>query len=544
MAKDSFIKGTLILALAALVARVLGVFQRVPLEHLLGTIGDASFGIANNLYLLLLVVATAGIPSTLSKMISERIALGRNDEAQRIYYAAILFGFVAGIVITVLLIALAPLYATYVSKVPEAAMSIRAIAPALLLFPVIAMMRGYYQGRQLMTAGGVSQIIEQILRVLTAVGLAYILFFLDYSDEWVAAGASFGGVFGSIGAFAVMIYYARKLKRTGGALKRTSSGGRKLSLKEIYAEIFRMSIPIVLTSMAVPLIYFIDSSIVVSLLQGDIGADAAKQELAILTIRAQSIAGIPPILAVALSQSIIPVISSAFAKRDMANVSRQATMAMRISIFSGVPIVAALCVASGAINGLLFSNLEGTGIIALLTFGAIFQITMMTSGSILTGLGATRQPMYHVIVGIIVKLVGSFALAPFFGIYGIVFATTLCFLISTLFNLMSIRKRMKFTLLGSKWVGFLLAVAIMSGVGFGLEMYGANLVDWINAKLAYFIVAVVVGGVMMALYPVLLILLKVVNSEDIAGYPAPLRKVMGKLLRLLNRSRGNARQDG
>lgn len=89
--KESFVKGTLILAAAALVARVLGLVQRVPLEHMLGDVGNASFTIANNVYLMLLTVATAGIPSTLSKMVSERYALEKPHEAQRIYHAALIF---------------------------------------------------------------------------------------------------------------------------------------------------------------------------------------------------------------------------------------------------------------------------------------------------------------------------------------------------------------------------------------------------------------------------------------------------------------------
>lgn len=88
--KETFLKGTLILA-AALVARVLGLVQRVPLEHLLGSVGNASFTIANNAYLMLLTVATAGIPSTLSKMVSERYALDRPSEARRVYRAALIF---------------------------------------------------------------------------------------------------------------------------------------------------------------------------------------------------------------------------------------------------------------------------------------------------------------------------------------------------------------------------------------------------------------------------------------------------------------------
>ena len=171
---------------------MLGLVQRVPLEHMLNDIGDASFTIANNVYLMLLTVATAGIPSTLSKMVSERHALNKPAEARRVYHLCAYFAGATGVVMTLPLYFGAPYYATHIAKRPEAAAAIQALAPALPLFPAIAMMRGYFQGRNNMTAGGISQIIEQIARVLTAIGLAYVSARMGYDDTWIATGASFG----------------------------------------------------------------------------------------------------------------------------------------------------------------------------------------------------------------------------------------------------------------------------------------------------------------------------------------------------------------
>ena len=113
--KDSLIKGTIILAAAALVARFLGIFQRIPLDNLMATQSGVYFNDANNIYLMLLIVATGGIPSAISKMISQRYALGRPDEAQRIYRAALWFGTVTGILVSILLFVFAPYIATHIS---------------------------------------------------------------------------------------------------------------------------------------------------------------------------------------------------------------------------------------------------------------------------------------------------------------------------------------------------------------------------------------------------------------------------------------------
>lgn len=530
--KESFIKGTLILAAAALIARVLGIAQKVPLEHMLEDAGNTSFAIASNVYLMLLTVATAGIPSTLSKMVSERYALNKEEEAQRVYRAALLFGFATGVVITVLLYAFAPAYAA-LNKVPESVSAIRALAPALLMFPTIAMMRGYFQGRNMMAPGGVSQIVEQIVRVAAALGIAFALLQWGYSDQWVAAGASFGGVLGGIAALLVMIYYARKLKKADRQSRRTVAGhSPPVPLRKIYADIFKISVPLIFTAITVQAVYTVDGTIGIRLLEPWYGYEQALQSINILGMRAQAVAGIPPILAIALSTSLLPVISAAFARGDQEHLNRQVTLAMRISMFTGMPIVLALSVAAYSVNGLLFSTQDGAAIVGMLTAGTIFQITMMVTNSILLGVSKPNAAMVHVIIGIAGKLAFSFILAPWLGIYGIIAATTLCFVIITLLNIRTLKKIVPFQILGNRWGGFAATVAVLAAVGGGVEWAGNLLVHLLPDRVAFFLSSGLVGLAVLLLYPVMLIALRVVTAEELNNYPAPLRKALKPFMRL------------
>lgn len=530
--KESFVKGTLILAAAALVARVLGLVQRVPLDHIFDDIGRASFGVSNNIYLMLLTVATAGIPSTLSKMVSERYALNRPEEARQVYHAALLFSVGAGVIMTLLLYFGAPFYATHIADVPESAMAVRAIAPALLLFPAIAMMRGYFQGRNNMMAGGISQIVEQVARVLTAILLAYILLQQGYNNTVISAGASFGSVLGSIAAFAVMIYFAMKLRRADKAQNLNYNSAEKLPIWSIYKDIFTLSIPIVLSSLTIPVVNVIDTSLAVPLLIDQIGRESATEALGILTTRAQSVAGIPPVLAIALGTSLIPIISAAYARRDEVHLKRQITLALRISILTGMPIVLALSVAAYSVNGLLFSGLGGSGIVAMLTLGTIFQITMMTTNSILLGMGKSRISMYYVLAGILVKLAGSFLLSKVFGIYGIIGATALCFIVITLLNLRMLKSIVPFEIMGKRWGGFAVAVLASGGIGYGLNEAGIMLTNFMPARVAFLITCLVVGAAVVIIYLVLLIVLGVLSRQEIASYPRVLQKVLNPLMKL------------
>lgn len=530
--KESFVKGTLILAAAALVARVLGLVQRVPLDHIFDGVGRASFGVSNNIYLMLLTVATAGIPSTLSKMVSERYALNRPEEARQVYHAALLFSVAAGVFMTVLLYIGAPFYATHIADVPESAMAIKAIAPALLLFPAIAMMRGYFQGRNNMMAGGISQIVEQFARVLTAILLAYILLHQGYSNTTIAAGASFGSVIGSIAAFGVMIYFAVKLRREDKQLGLNYDAAQKLPIWGIYKDIFTLSIPIVLSSLTIPVVNVIDTSLTVRLLIDQIGRESATSALGILSNRAQSVAGIPPVLAIALGTSLIPIISAAYARRDEGHLKKQITLALRISILTGMPIVLALVATAYSVNGLLFASLDGSGIVAMLTLGTIFQITMMTTNSILLGMGKSRISMYYVLAGIIVKLVASLLLSKVFGIYGIIGATALCFVVITLLNLRMLKSIVPFEIMGKRWGGFVIAVLVSGGIGYGLNEAGILLTDLMPARLAFLITCLVVGAAVVVIYLVLLIVLGVLTKQEISSYPRALQKLLNPLMKL------------
>jgi len=558
--KDSLIKGTIILAAAAMVARVLGIFQRVPLQHAMDVKGNSAFGQANTVYLLLLVFATAGIPSAISKMVSERLELGRHEEVSRIYRAAVRFGIVAGVVMTALLLAIAPLYAR-LSGVPQATPAIRAIAPSLLLFPVIAMMRGYFQGRQFMLAGGVSQIVEQIARVVTAVGLAYLLLGWGYGDTTVAAGGAFGSVIGSVAAFLVMLWYAYKLRKadrlapaaaaataeTAETIRTASDAGPPVlkRTRDIYSAIFRISIPILLTAMTVQLIYTIDQTLLVPLSKWKFAADQVDIWHAVMTNNAQSVAGIPPVLAIALSTSILPVLSAAYASGNMERVRSQGTLAMRIAVFSGLPVVLLLAIGANPVNGLLFKPPEGyaepvgSAIVGWLTAGTIFQITMMTSNAILNGLGRQRTAMVHTLTGIGIKLALSFALTPFFGVYGLLAATSVCFIFVTVWNMASIRGLTGIRALGDRWPGFAAAVAVLAAGGGAISYYGVEWLKPLGSKWPYLLTTGLLGLFLGVAYPLLLFALRVIRAEDIESYPARIRRLLRPFARL---QRGGRRQ--
>jgi stage V sporulation protein B len=531
MSKNALIKGTLILTLAALVTRVLGVAQRIPLQRVLGDQGMATYGIAYNIYGILLIVATVGIPSALSKQMAEYHALGQYHEANRTYQAARNFSLLAGVITALILYALAPFYAVYISHDPEAVLSIRAIAPALLFFPLISIMRGYFQGLQFMSPPGLSQVSEQILRVGTAVVFPLLLLSTGATREIAVAGASFGAVAGSFGALAVLIFYFKRNSKERKQKIRSQVSFRQLQRKFIYKKLLKTAIPISLASTAIPLIYFIDSSTVISLLSNQLGYDGAKNMLGILTGRAQSLASIPPILAIALSSAVLPAVASAYSRRDLREVERMASLSLRLTLITGAPLALYLFAAAIPVNGFLFSDVQGSWVIAELCLGSIFQMVMMTSMAILQGLGKPSLPMWYVFAGILAKWILNYIFASWLGIYGIVFATTCGFIVILFLHLRAISVVVKdLEVMGPRWKGFFAASVLMVAIIGVVYFIGTFLLPQALPRFLYYgVLCLLTGLIGLPVYGWCLLRLGGITREDMQHLPRKVQRVLARL---------------
>ena len=560
------LRGTLILAGAALVARVLGVVQRIPLQRLLDDAGMSTYVTSYNVYMWLLVLATAGFPSAIAKLVAEKRALGRPEEGEAIRRAANRYAWGAGIVAAALVYALAPALAA-LNKDPSATLAIRALAPALIVFPWIAVERGYFHGLQRMGANGLSQIWEQILRVVSSVLLAYWLLALGWGGAWAAAGASFGGVLGAVAAAVVMLYYGRKLRRDAAAVRAVAAAGGDggavavpvattlspevgaaaptaretadvSSFRSIFRAILRLSVPVSITALAVPTVYLIDSLATKPLLLAQYGDALAQHLQGLLTGRAQAIAGIPVIFAIALSQSILPIVSAAFARRDEAETERQTSLALRMTLLSGAPAVVVLATAAFSLNTMIFQDAEGSWIIIAMVVSVLFQVVMMTSGSILLGLGRPELPMRHIAIGVAVKLAATFALAPFLGVYGVAAATALCFAVTTALNLRALRRLVRFSFFdgrGSRFAATILIQALVgAAVGWAayafVRPFGVSFWD-------AFLQTALAAGLTASLYPALLLRTGAFAAADAASLPPKARKLWDRAEPWLRKAR-------
>ena len=309
MSTSKILKGTTILGIAGILVKLLGAVFRIPLTALIGTEGMAYYGYAYPLYSLFLVIATAGIPVAISRMVSERAATGDYIGVQRVFAVSRWLLLSIGVAAFAICFFGAELIAEYISKDMGAVLPIRAIAPALIFVPVMSAYRGYFQGRQNMNPTAISQFVEQIFRV--AVGLILASVLVSSGLEVAAAGATFGATVGSVAGLAViMLIYALNKKAIQRRIQRsrTSLGERRREKsKDLVKQILIIAIPITIGASILPLINFADSAIVTRrLLDGGFSTVEARELWGQLSGYCNTMIGLPQVLtqAVAVAEAV------------------------------------------------------------------------------------------------------------------------------------------------------------------------------------------------------------------------------------------------
>lgn len=447
MANKSFVRGAAVLAVAGIIIKVLGAFFRIPLGNMIGDEGMAYYQAAYPIYVLFLTLATSGIPIAISRMVSERIAVGNDIEAHRVFKISFLLLFSIGAVSFAICFFGADLIVNAIG-LPDAKFAMRSVACALLLVPTMAAFRGYFQGRQNMNPTAVSQVVEQLFRVGVGLTLAYVL--LKKGTEYAAAGASFGAAAGAIGGLlAVCIIYFRRRSAMKAEIEESKARGLEHEKgSKILWRIFAIAVPITIGAAIMPIMNFIDTGMVVNRLQATGWSYAdAKSLYGQLTGFAGPFINFPQVLTQAVAMSIVPAIAASFKLGDMNSLRKDVQVGLRIAIIVGIPCALGLMSLSEPIMILLYPLRREAAIGAapclfIMAFGVIFLSTIQTLTGVLQGIGKQMIPVRNLAIGACAKIAVTYWLTGIHAINakGAAIGTVVAYIIAATLDLMAVQK--------------------------------------------------------------------------------------------------------
>lgn len=440
MKKQSLIKGTFILGMAGIIAKFLGLFFRFPLVMLIGDDGIGYYQMSYPLYTFF-IAAASGIPVAVSKMVSERNAVGDRNGIILILRKSILLMIILGGGFTVFLLIFSKELVKFLNWDSHALYSLMGIAFAPLFISVVSPFRGFFQGLQNMTPTAVSQILEQIGRVIVGVGLAYL--FLNKGVEYSAGGAAFGATFGAIMAGIYLFCMYMKAQKQLGKIKVKNDSS-------ILTKIICIAIPVSLGSAVGSIMSLLDSILVPqNLLKAGFDYRQATELYGRLTGKAFVLVNVPLTLSMALCISIVPMISEAYILNKKFQLASKVDTAIKMSMIIAIPSFLGLFFMANPIMRLIFpGHSSGSDILKYLSISIPFIVLFQTTTAILQGVGKYLLPVVNLFLGCMVKVFITIHLVPManVNIYGAVLGTIVGYLVATMLNVIAFRVKLKIKL--------------------------------------------------------------------------------------------------
>ena len=523
----NFVRGAAMLGVAGIIVKIVGAVFRIPLGNLIGDLGMSYYQTAYPIYNWLLVVSTAGIPTAIAKMISEKDAVGDRAGVQQIFRTAFWLLLCIGFVTMVVLILFSRWLCEAV-KNPEAVYSMLTIAPALLFVSLMSVYRGYFQGLQEMKAYAVSQVVEQVFRVGVGLGMAF--YFYRISLPYAAAGATFGATLGSMVGAAFMFWCYLRFKKNQepaalGDFQQESTGG-------ILRRMVSIAVPVTIGASVLPIMNLIDLGIVMNRLT-EIGmGDVAKNLYGQLTGYAATVVNLPMIVTAAVQISLVPAISQFAVLNAKKELDHMIETGIRIGLIIALPSTLGLVVMAKHIMLLLYpmqqqAAMSAGNILAVLGWGVLGLSMFQVLTGILQGLGKPWIPARNLATAAVFKLVLSYILVgvPTLNIMGAAGSTAAAFCLAALLNYFSLRRISTHHMNRSQvLVKPLIAVAAM--VITALTSYAAS--DLLFGNSISTLLAVAMSGMV---YLVTLIGVGGLTEEDYTLFPGggKLRKLAGML---------------
>ena len=351
--KQTFLQGAAVLAAATAIVKIIGAIYKIPLQNIIGKAGYGYFGTAYNVYDVLLMISTTGLPVAMSRMISEAQTLEQHDQIRKIFATALRVFLLLGVLGTAgMLLFAKPLSGLFHNGEDVAWVAIACLAPAVLIVCVIAAFRGFFQGQSNMTPTSVSQVFEALCKLVVGLALAWVLMRVTGGDETFGAGGAILGV--TIGCLVSMLYLAACYRK---AIQNLPHGGPVKSTMDTMKTLLAIAIPITLGSAGLQIINLVDAMVYMRRLVHAAGIVSARaDELKGIYEFCRTIFNLPGAFITPIVISIIPAITSHLTMKNNRGVRMVEGSAMRITGLIAAPCALGLFSLATPIVDLLTSN--------------------------------------------------------------------------------------------------------------------------------------------------------------------------------------------
>lgn len=507
---STLIKGTAILTLGLFLSKVLGVIYIIPFYDLVGEDNIGLYQYAYIPYNLMLAVAISGAPLAFSKFVAKYNSLGDYETGRRLLRSGILTMMVTGFISFLALFLLADVIAEItidpedkLFTVNDVAEVIRWVSFALIVVPFMSLWRGFFQGYNYMMPTAVSQLIEQIVRIIFLLGGAFIVIHVFGGTPKTAVQfAVLSAAIGALGGVLVLFYYWKKRKPEYDQLRANSVESYDVRHRDMYKEILSYALPIVFLGVANPLFQFVDMLTFNKGMSSTENAANTSLYLGILNLTAHKLVLIPVMLATGFSMALIPLITKYFTLNEHKSLTRTLDQSFQMIIFLTLPAVVGMTLLSDELYHIFYKQSGiGSEILAHYLPAAILFSLFPVTASILQGINQQKWIVLNLMIGLLLKLSLNIPLIKMFETDGAIAATIIGYSVAIAMNIGVIMVTMNYrsSMVVRRIMLILLINAVMAAVVL-LTLAGLDLFIDMDTKIQSIVRILIVGGIGGAVY--------------------------------------------
>ena len=452
---SGFLKQGSILAIASIMVRIIGMIYRIPMANIIGNEGNGIYSAAFEIYNILLIISSYGMPMAVSKMVSAKCSQKRYKSSYTIFKCSMILSICTGGAAALFVYFGADwLEASFFSKYKGISIPLRVLAPTIFIVAVMGVFRGFFQGHNTMLPTAVSQIFEQIVNAFVSVGAAYFLMRAHSASNklsaWGAAGGTLGTCLGALTAFIILAFIYVLYKPTIKKQLRRDKVTTTESIGQTYKIILWTVIPIILSQTVYQLSGIVDVTVFNNVMGSRGFSDKVVSTLqGIYSTNYKLLVSVPIAVSTAIASSMIPSLVTSFAAADMASVRAKSSMAVKFNMIIAFPSAMGLAVLAQPIIRLLYPSSDYvTGGIMLIT-GSIcivfYALSKVTSG-VLQIIDQMNLPVIHSFVSLVIHVVLLFGLLKWtnLGVYALVAGNVTYPMVVCILNGRSVRKYMDY----------------------------------------------------------------------------------------------------
>lgn len=517
--QDTMVKGSAWMTFGSIVSRILGAIYIIPWYAWMGSHGNIANALtakSYNVYSLFIIISTAGIPGAVAKQVAKYNALNEYEIGRKLFRRGLILMAMFGVLFAAIMYFAAPVLATndIVGAITHGAKTdprevavMRSLSYAVLLIPILSIMRGYFQGYADMMPSAMSQFVEQLARVLWMLLTAFIIMQVQ-NGSYVKAviqsnlAAAIGAVFGIL----LLLWFLYRRRDQLNDLMRNSNNAIKISTAGIFWEIINQSIPFIIIDSGITFFQLIDQYTFHPMMAMFVHASSDQIEswYALFGLNANKLIMIIVSLATAMAVTAIPLLSGAHARKDFQSISNQIENTLELFLFVMIPASLGMAAISTPVYTIFYGyDPLGSSVLYLSAFTAISLGLFTVLMAILQGLSENGMAIKYLILGLIIKLVVQLPMIKFFKVYGPLLATNIGLIATIGLSLQHLRVKYRYNTsrTGRRFVGIAAFSLIMFLIVTLVVNVGGKLISPQHRTSAMLLVAiaVIIGGIFYAL---------------------------------------------